>query len=272
MTGESAAKIRIEAVHKSYRTTSGRELNVLKGVDYAIAPRDFVTIIGPSGCGKTTLLNIIAGLLSATSGRVLLDGIPVERPGRELGMIFQQDAIFLWRTVMGNVEFGLEIQGIEKAERRSTAGRYLRLVGLEGFEHYFPKELSGGMRKRVAIATVLANRPEILLMDEPFGSLDYVTKITLQREVLRIWLEEHITTIFVTHDIEEALFLSTKVLVIVAGVIKEVLEVPFGYPRTDALRTSESFQRMKERLWLYMIPEESEGARRLERESGDVLA
>ncbi len=252
---EERGKIVLDRIEKTYETEQKQKLEVLRDVTYSVEEGDFVTIIGPSGCGKSTLLNIIAGLVRPTGGNVYLDGEVVDRPRKELGMIFQQDAIFLWRTVAGNVQFGLEMQGLPRDERKAIADNYLKLVGLTRFAGYYPKELSGGMRKRVAIATVLANQPEILLMDEPFGSLDYVTKIGLQKEVLRIWQNEKITTIFVTHDIEEALFISTKVLVLLGGMINDVVDVPFDYPRTDSLRTGQDFQVMKEKLWKYMVPE-----------------
>jgi NitT/TauT family transport system ATP-binding protein len=226
---------------------------VFESLTVGIPSGQFVTVIGPSGCGKTTLLNMLAGLTPPTSGEVLINGAPVHGPGRDRGMVFQQDAIFMWRTVRKNVEYGLEIQGLSRDERRRRAEEYLELVGLTRFADYYPKELSGGMKKRVAIATVLANQPEVLLMDEPFGSLDYPSKVALQEEVLRIWERERTTTVFVTHDIEEALYLSDRVLVLVDGTLVEDFEVPFGRPRAGhELRMSAEMQELKNRLWQYL--------------------
>ena len=251
--GQKNEKVVLENITKIFKSAGGKEQLVLDNINYNIHENEFISIIGPSGCGKTTLLNIIAGLLTPTEGKVLLNGKIVKGPGKELGMIFQQDTVFMWRTTIKNIEFGLEIQGISKQKRRQIAQNYIKLVGLDGFENYYPKELSGGMRKRVLIATVLANKPDILLMDEPFGSLDYPTKVILQKETLRIWERDKITTIFVTHDIEEALFLSTKIIVLVKGKVSDKIEVPFGYPREDHLRVSPELQKIKEKLWKYLM-------------------
>lgn len=245
-------KIKIEDLHKYFERGRNSVLKVLRGVDMRIHENEFVSIIGPSGCGKTTFLNIVAGLSPPTSGRVLLDGKEVSGPGRERGMVFQQDAIFMWRKVIENVEFGLELRGISKQKRREIALKYLKIVKLEKFSDFYPKELSGGMRKKVALAMVFANDPEVLLMDEPFGSLDYPTKITLQRELLEIWEHNKKTTLFVTHDLEEALFLSTYIIVLRDGRVAEIFNVPFEWPRTDELRVSQEIQESKNKLWKYL--------------------
>jgi NitT/TauT family transport system ATP-binding protein len=246
-------KIVVEEVRKEF-TRRGRHVHtVFDSLNLTIWENEFISIIGPSGCGKTTLLHMLAGLTRPTAGRLLENGNEIRGPGRERGVIFQQDAIFMWRTVRRNVSYGLEIRKVPREERRRRVEHYLRLVGLEKFADFYPKELSGGMKKRVAIATVLANQPDVLLMDEPFGSLDYPTKIALQEEVLRIWEAERTTTVFVTHDIEEALYLSDRVIVLVGGRLAEDIRVPFGRPRTPDLRVSAEMQQMKERLWKYMI-------------------
>jgi NitT/TauT family transport system ATP-binding protein len=198
------------------------------------------------------LLNIIAGLLPPTSGRILLDGEEVRGPGRERGMVFQQDAILMWRKVLGNVEYGLELRGVPKEERRRAAMDYVRLVGLEPFADFFPKELSGGMRKRVQIAAVFANNPEVLLMDEPFGSLDYPTKVSLQEEVLKIWAAERKTTLFVTHDVEEALFLADRIFVMQNGRVDTVVSVPFPRPRLTEVRGQAEFRDLLVELWGFL--------------------
>jgi NitT/TauT family transport system ATP-binding protein len=252
-TSISRPKIVVEGVRKEYQRSRAGVLTVFESIDFSITEGEFVAIIGPSGCGKTTMLNLIAGLTRPTAGRILVNGREVTGPGRDRGVIFQQDAIFMWRTVRKNVEYGLEIQRIGVAERRRRALEYIQLVGLERFVDFYPKELSGGMKKRVAIATVLANQPEVMLMDEPFGSLDYPTKVALQEQVLRIWEADRTTTLFVTHDIEEALYLSDRVLVFVRGQLVEDFRVPFGRPRGGhELRTSPEMQTLKDRLWKYL--------------------
>lgn len=246
-------KIQIADLVKTYRTEGGSELPVLRGVNAEVYDQEFVSLIGPSGCGKTTLLNIIAGLVPPTGGRVLVDGRAVTGPGRERGMVFQQDALLLWRRVLGNVEYGLELRGVPRAERRRIALDYLKLVGLERFANFYPKELSGGMKKRVQIAAVFANNPVVLLMDEPFGALDYPTKVALQEELLAIWSSQAKTTVFVTHDVEEALFLSDRVLIMARGTIDQVVEVPFPRPRSHDLRVTAEFHDLKRELWNRLI-------------------
>lgn len=252
MAAEHRTKIRLEGLKKTYQTEQGDTLQVLSGVDGDIYDQELVSLIGPSGCGKTTLLNLIAGLIPPSGGRILLDGKPVTGPGRDRGVVFQQDAILPWRTVIRNVEYGLELRGEDPAKRREVALRFTQVVGLEKFADFYPKELSGGMKKRVALAAVFANNPEVLLMDEPFGSLDYPTKLALQRELLAIWEREKKTTVFVTHDLEEALFLSDRVFALARGIIESVVEIPFSRPRTDELRVSAEFQEMKKMLWKYL--------------------
>lgn len=260
---EQRGKLQFESVTKVFVTERGREVVVFRGLDMVIAENEFVCIVGPSGCGKTTLLSLAAGLITVTSGRVLMDGHEVRKPGRERGVIFQQEAILPWRTVLANVEYGLELRGVAKVERRRIAEEYLKVVGLQGYNDFYPKELSGGMKKRVQIAAVFANDPEVLLMDEPFGSLDYPTKCTLQLELLRIWERDRKTTVFITHDLEEAVFLSDRVLALKDGNIQETVRVPFVRPREYAIRLSAEFQSIKADLWRFLdvsnlgVPEET---------------
>jgi NitT/TauT family transport system ATP-binding protein len=249
-----AAKIRLEAVTKTYATEKGAPIVVLKGITASIMPGEFVSIIGPSGGGKSTLLHLIAGLSPLTSGRILVDGKPVTGPGRDRGMVFQQDAILMWRTVLENAEYGLELRGMPKRARREVARRYLGIVGMGGFADLYPKELSGGMKKRVQLAAVFANHPEVLLMDEPFGSVDYPSKISLQAQLQDMWLMDRRTTLFVTHDLEEALFLSDRVLALVDGHLARVYEVPLERPRNDGLRVAPEFQQAKAALWEFLVP------------------
>jgi NitT/TauT family transport system ATP-binding protein len=243
------ARIRLRGVRKVMKTERGAEIVALAGIDLDIADGEFIAVIGPSGCGKTTLLNQIAGLAAPTSGEILLREHSISGPGRDRGVVFQGDAIFYWRTVRRNVEYGLEVQGMPAAERHRRADHYLAMVGLTNYAELYPKELSGGMRKRCQIAAVLANNPEVLLMDEPFGALDYPTKCQLQEEVLNILAEHPKSTIFVTHDIEEALFLADRVVVMEKGAIRRIVSVPFGRPRLKALRVDPEFAALKAELW-----------------------
>ena len=247
-----AAKVDVDHVQLAYRRHRRADLEVFRDISFTIADGEFVAIIGPSGCGKTTMLNLIAGLLEPTGGQVRCSGAPVAGPGRDRGVIFQSDPIFLWRTVRKNVAYGLEVQKLPRREREERIDHYLELVGLQDFGDFYPRELSGGMKKRVAIATVLANQPEVLLLDEPFGSLDYPTRIGLQDELLSIWDREHTTSVFVTHDLEEAVYLSDRILVIVAGELVEEVRVPFPRPRDPELRISPELQAMKAQLWKYL--------------------
>lgn len=252
LSSKPSAEIIISSLFKHYDLDSGRALEVLKGISFEIPQGQFVSIVGPSGCGKSTLLNIFAGLQSATSGAVLVDGKEVSGPGRDRGMVFQEDAILPWRKVRKNIEYGLELQHIPKKDRQRISDIYIDLVRLTGFADVLPKELSGGMKKRVAIAMVLANEPKILLMDEPFGSLDYATKVNLQNVLLDLLEKKQRTTVFVTHDIEEAVFLSDRVVVLRDGHIEDDIPIDLARPRQDDMRTTPSFQELKERIWSYI--------------------
>jgi ABC-type nitrate/sulfonate/bicarbonate transport system ATPase subunit len=210
-------------------------LVALYNISLAIRKNEFVSLLGPSGCGKTTLIRIIAGLLAADRGEVLVNSQVVNSPGRDRCMVFQQFGLLPWRTVVSNVEFGLEIDGVPREERRARADKYLELVGLKGFENYYPHQISGGMQQRVGIARALSKKPEILLMDEPFGAVDAQTREQLQEELLKIWAQTETTVVFVTHSIDEAIYLSDRVVVMQArpGRIKEEVTVDLPRPRWE---------------------------------------
>jgi ABC-type nitrate/sulfonate/bicarbonate transport system ATPase subunit len=210
-------------------------LVALYNISLAIRKNEFVSLLGPSGCGKTTLIRIIAGLLTADRGEVLVNSQVVNSPGRDRCMVFQQFGLLPWRTVVSNVEFGLEIDGVPREERRALADKYLELVGLKGFENYYPHQISGGMQQRVGIARALSKKPEILLMDEPFGAVDAQTREQLQEELLKIWAQTETTVVFVTHSIDEAIYLSDRVVVMQArpGRIKEEVTVDLPRPRWE---------------------------------------
>ncbi|MBI1802334.1 MAG: ABC transporter ATP-binding protein, partial [Chloroflexi bacterium] len=223
-----------------------------------VADSEFISIVGPSGCGKSTLLRVVAGLVRPTTGDVRLDGRRVEGPGADRGMVFQSYTLFPWLTVQGNVEFGLRIKGMAATERTRLAQDYIEMIGLRDFANHYPKELSGGMMQRVAIARALANDPEVLLMDEPFGALDAQTRIIMQELLVNLWQRTPKTIVFVTHDIDEALFLSDRVYIMTArpGQIKQVLNVALPRPRSLEVTTSPVFVDLK-RTVLSSIREES---------------
>ena len=226
-------------------------LVALYNVSLAIKKNEFVSLLGPSGCGKTTLIRIIAGLIPSDKGEIRLDGRIVTAPGRDRCMVFQQFGLLPWRTVVSNVEFGLEIDGMPREERRATAQKYLELVGLKGFENYFPHQISGGMQQRVGIARALSKKPEILLMDEPFGAVDAQTREQLQEELLKIWDQTETTVVFVTHSIDEAIYLSDRVVVMQArpGRIKEELTIDLPRPRWEGdVKADPRFAQLRARL------------------------
>ena len=242
----------------------GGQVVALQGTNLDIASREFVSLIGPSGCGKTTLLRLIANLDSISAGTLLVKGKTPQqaRLDRDYGYVFQAPGLYEWRTVKRNVELPLEIMGIDKAERQKRARRLLQLVGLEDFEEHHPWQLSGGMQQRVSIARALSFSPSLLLMDEPFGALDEITREQMQQEVLRLWSETHTTTIFVTHSISEAVFLSTRVVMMSArpGRITEIINIDLPHPRNEDTRESERF--------FELVTEVREALRRSEKASG----
>jgi len=236
----------------------GRTVEAVRRFTLMTTPGEFVALLGPSGCGKTTVLNAVAGFALPTVGRVVVDGEIVAQPGADRGMVFQQHSLFPWKTVLGNVEFGLKMRGVGKKERKSQAQAYLSLVGLTGFEHAYPRELSGGMQQRVGIARALVNRPRVLLMDEPFGALDAQTRLTMQELLLGVWREVRTTVLFVTHDIDEALFLADRVAVMTGrpGQIRDLVEVKLTRPRAAEIITTPAFMALKARV-LAQVREES---------------
>jgi ABC-type nitrate/sulfonate/bicarbonate transport system ATPase subunit len=222
----------------------------LQATDLAVQENDFITILGPSGCGKSTLLRMVAGLDSPTTGSIELDSRPVSGPGADRGMVFQSYTLFPWLTVLQNVCFGLREQGLPIAEQHATAMQFIGKVGLKGFEGHFPRQLSGGMQQRTALARALANNPRILLMDEPFGALDHQTRELMQELLQGIWEVERKTVLFVTHDIDEAIFMGNRVVVMSArpGRIKCDLPVPIEHPRHYSVKTTPVFTELKARL------------------------
>ena len=245
------SKVSLQQIQVVYQTKKRRVI-ALQDINLEIRDGEFVVFIGPSGCGKSTLLRVIAGLLKPTSGRMLIDGRPVNSPGADRAVVFQEDAVFPWLTVEQNVEYGLKIRGVNKRERAEIVDRCLKLVGLTkpGIQKMFPKELSGGMRKRVDIARAVANNPDILLMDEPFGMLDEMTKEKLQIETLKIWEETKKTICFVTHDLEEALFLADRIVVMGTdpGHIHTEVSPMFKRPRHIDIKTTVEFQEQRRNL------------------------
>lgn len=247
---ERNIKVKIDHVEKIYEGRNGRMV-ALNGIDLDIMENEFVCVVGPSGCGKSTLLNIIAGLLPATSGSVYVDGKKVEGTGTERGVVFQQYALFPWLTVMKNVMFGLKLKGMSDEAAREVAMKYIKMVELEEFVNAYPKELSGGMKQRVAIARAYAVQPEVLLMDEPFGALDAQTRTQLQSELIKTWQEEKRTCFFITHDVEEAVILATKVIIMSArpGRIKKIVDINLPYPRTQEMKMELRFLDLKSYIW-----------------------
>ncbi len=243
-----ALSLQIIGLKKSYPGKGPEDaVRVFDGIDLSIDQGEFVSIIGPSGCGKTTLLRIVAGLEKKTRGEVLLDGRPLSGCDDRLGMVFQEYALFPWRKLIHNIELGLEIKGVPPAKRRARAMEYVRAFGLEGFENRFPKELSGGMKQRVAIARTLIANPQVVLMDEPFGSLDSQTRNNLQDFLLRVWADRKDTVLFVTHNVDEAVYLSDRIAVLSArpARILKIFEVELARPRD---RTSQEANLLRRKV------------------------
>ena len=243
-------QLSIRGVSRTFSGHRGQTTQALLPIDFDVRPNDFVTILGPSGCGKSTLLRIVAGLDFPSTGQVLLDGQPVVGPGADRGMVFQSYTLFPWLNIAQNIRFGLRERGLPEAQQKERSDYFIAKVGLRGFEQHFPKQLSGGMQQRTAIARALANDPKILLMDEPFGALDNQTRVLMQELLLGIWEAERKTVMFVTHDIDEAIFMANRVAVFSArpGRIKTELAVDLPHPRHYTLKTSPEFTDLKARL------------------------
>jgi NitT/TauT family transport system ATP-binding protein len=240
------SKLAISRLSKSFG-----DLEALRGINLAVERGEFIAVVGPSGCGKTTFLRIVAGLERATSGDVKLDGRAVRKPGGDRGFVFQSDNLLPWRSVFANAMIGREIAGETGPAQRQHTMELLKLVGLEGFEHYYPRQLSGGMRQRVNLARALAIDPEILLMDEPFSALDAQTREIMQTELLRIWDEGRKTVLFVTHQIDEAVFLSDRVLVFARrpGRLQAEIKIELPRPRSLAIKRTSEFVSVVDRIW-----------------------
>ena len=247
---KKAVKIQIENLDFSYEDLKKGVLPIISNLNLQVYDQEFLAIVGASGCGKSTLLNIIAGLLPPGSGKVYINQKEIVQPGPDRTMVFQDDAVFPWYTVFENVEYGLKIAKIDKQQCAKEVQHVLSLVGLTGYEKFYPRQLSGGMRKRVDVARAIVTKPEVLLMDEPFAALDVLTKQHLQEQFLHIWNDNRITVIFVTHDLEEALYLADRVVVMSKhpGRISQIVDVPFTRPREKTLKTTSDFQTMRRDL------------------------
>lgn len=256
-------KLKVTNLQKVFPANGRKEkdLDALKDINLEVKESEFVVMVGPSGCGKSTLINIIGGLADATEGSVEIDGREVSGPGADRGMVFQGYSLFPWLTVQKNIEFGLKMKKVPKAEREKIAQEYIQLVGLSGFENSLPKQLSGGMKQRVAIARTLANQPEILLMDEPFGALDAQTRVVMQELLAKISRETKNTILFITHDIDEAILLADRIYVMSRrpGTIREVMEVNIPGERNHEILVTPEFLAMKRKI-MEMLWQESQDA------------
>jgi NitT/TauT family transport system ATP-binding protein len=254
----AAPQLRLERIDKEFPVRGSRKpLRVLDGIELEIEAGEFVVLLGPSGCGKSTLLNLVAGFMRPSGGRMLHDGVEIRAPDRRRTVVFQDYALFAWMTVQKNVEFGLKAQGVGERERAEIARRFLSLVKLTGFEDRYPHEISGGMKQRAAIARALAPNPDVLLMDEPFGALDAQTRVLLQEEVARISAETSKTVLFVTHSIDEAVFLADRIVVMSAhpGRVRGIYNVTMPKPRTSATRALPEFIALTQELWESLKPQ-----------------
>jgi NitT/TauT family transport system ATP-binding protein len=261
------AGLRIDGITKTFAASDGGAVAALDGVSLDVRDGEFVSIIGPSGCGKSTLFQIIGGLLASDAGTVALDGATANGARHAIGMVFQEESTFPWRTVLDNVAFPLELARVPKAERLERARHFIRLVGLDGFEQRYPDELSGGMRQRTALARTLAFEPRIVLMDEPFAALDEQTRILLGDQVLQIWRALRQTTLLITHNITEAVQLSDRVAVMTfrPGRIKRVIDIDLPRPRDSRIIASDAFGRYVGMLWQDLREEASRGLQEAER-------
>jgi NitT/TauT family transport system ATP-binding protein len=234
-----------------FKSKNRDPVTALSNFDLAVGKGEFVSVVGPSGCGKSTFLNMLLGLIRPDSGAMQLNGTPITGPGQERAMVFQEFGLLPWRTVTANVELGLELKGVPAAQRAKRAMELIELVGLKGFASHYPHELSGGMKQRVGLARALATEPEVLLMDEPFAALDAQTRDLMQMELLQIWERTHKTVLFVTHSIEEAAYLSDRVIVMTArpGRTKDILKIDLPRPRDYEMRLTPEFNEIKSRIW-----------------------
>jgi NitT/TauT family transport system ATP-binding protein len=234
-----------------FKSKNRDPVTALSNFDLAVGRGEFVSVVGPSGCGKSTFLNMLLGLIRPDSGAMQLNGTPITGPGQERAMVFQEFGLLPWRTVTANVELGLELKGVPAAQRAKRAMELIELVGLKGFASHYPHELSGGMKQRVGLARALATEPEVLLMDEPFAALDAQTRDLMQMELLQIWERTHKTVLFVTHSIEEAAYLSDRVIVMTArpGRTKDILKIDLPRPRDYEMRLTPEFNEIKSRIW-----------------------
>ena len=251
MTRVAQPKLEVRNLTKSFQRGRGDPMPVLDDISLEVADLEFVAIVGPSGCGKSTFLRIVDGLVAPDRGTIAINGRAVDGPGRGRGMVFQSFDLFPWRTTLGNVEFGMQMVDVPRAECRERAKRWIERVGLRGFEDAYPHELSGGMQQRVGIARALAIEPEVLLMDEPFGALDVQTRDLLQDELLAIWQRERKTVLFVTHSIEEAIYLADRIVLLTPrpARVERVLDVPFGRPRTEDVKSDPAFVELRREIW-----------------------
>ena len=243
--------IEAKDVNLTFTPPNRMPVTALKDFNILVNEGEFVSIVGPSGCGKSTFLNVLLGLIPPNTGEMAINGKRVTGPGQDRAMVFQEFGLLPWRTVMGNVELGLELRGVSKDGRRTTCDKLIQMVGLAGFEGHYPHELSGGMKQRVGIARALATDPDVLLMDEPFAALDAQTRDIMQAELLRIWQEARKTVLFVTHQIEEAVYLSDRVIVMTKrpGQTKKIIDVPLSRPRDYEMRVTKEFNDLKLRIW-----------------------
>lgn len=251
------------SVRDEHKKGAQLEFTAIQDIDFSVREGEFITLVGPSGCGKSTLLDLLTGLTQPTKGRILIDGREITGPGLDRGIVFQQYALFPWKTARGNIEFGLEAKGIPKSEWRGKADYYLDLVGLKKFADRYPHELSGGMKQRVAIARSLAFNPDVLLMDEPFAALDAQTRETLQTELLRIWEKTGKTIIFITHGIDEAVYLGERVVVLSAnpGTVKKIVDIPLKNRLADAdIKSNPEFVKARHKVWSLLHETEYQGA------------
>lgn len=243
--------IEIKGVGRRFQTRDGGTFEALRDVNFKVQDKEFFSILGPSGCGKTTLLKMIAGLIRSSDGKILIDGREVTGPGEERAMVFQHFVLLPWADILTNAGFGLEMRGLSRKESRERARPLLDRVGLSKFGEHYPHELSGGMQQRVGLARALAVDPEILLMDEPFGALDAQTRQLMQEDLVRIWEEEQKTVVFVTHSMDEAAYLSDRVLMMDTqpGRVREVIDIPLPRPRDESVRRSPMFAELTTHMW-----------------------